>query len=100
MGAHSRPATPATTTTVADRETTERLYTRTLDGMDETSGDVEAPTGWFAIVPEGDSWYILIRDTLGFTHGYLMGSETHARTVYDALEAEYAAWSSQDCKEA
>ena len=98
MGAHSRPDEPGTdTATVVDRETTDRLYQITLDGMCDTSGDVEAPTGWFALVPDGDAWYLIIQDILGFNHGYRMGSEVHARTVYAELDDEYSKWLGQEC---
>ena len=77
---------------IADRATADRLYESTMDGMAETSGDVEAPTNWFGLVEDDGTWYLLIHDTIGFTHGYACDSETEARGHYEELEREYGEW--------
>lgn len=85
---------------------------------DAVNGDVESPTGYFALVyvPGGfvsqlttldevraatgddsltlveSGWYIVIHDSLGFVHVDHVNDETQARRIFDMLEAEYALW--------
>jgi len=80
------------------RPTVEQLYEQTLHGFDETNGDVEAPTGWFALVdwPNGKA-YLIDRDERG--NMTLLGEaerftpeSTELGNRYQALIEEYDAW--------
>ena len=77
---------------IANQATTERLHEITMNGMCETSGDVESPPGWFALVPDDGTWYLLVETILGFRHGYAYDSEEEARGIYEALDREYSEW--------
>jgi hypothetical protein len=59
-----------------------------ISGQDAESGDVQAPTGWFALFGRR----ILRHDNYGF-----VGTETYpdpmaAAAAYDLLDVEYAYW--------
>lgn len=89
------------------RSSTEaRIYGWTLDGMDESSGDVESPVGWFgkASATSGDNesefvqavmggaWFIVRDDSQGFTEVEVYATEAERDEAYGLLEDAYAEW--------
>lgn len=79
-----------------------------------SDGDVEAPTGHFAIIDAtteratmGDvledtgltiydvpvAWFVVVTDSLGFIHPIECASEAEAWSLYREREREYVAWS-------
>jgi hypothetical protein len=88
------------------RPTAEQVYESTLDNLfdGESEGDVEAPTGWFALVnwPNGCT-YVVTHDHLGFSHmrasddpqrNTISTAPTKAQLtkVYQGLCDEFSAW--------
>ena len=76
------------------------LYTHTLEGTfeGEHSGQVDAPTGWFAKVKwpwDGHGWYLVAHDSLGYSYVLATGQEDVDKT-YAALERQYGEWDSDD----
>ena len=57
--------------------------------FDTTSGDVESPTGWFALVGKR----ILYHDERGFVWVVKYGDAFGARQVFDAMSHLYDVWS-------
>lgn len=87
----------------------EELYRITLDGWCESSGDVESPVGWFALVEDyEDCDWIVREDTFGFVD--IEGPFDHididtsvgggyyqpARRRFEELCDEYGAWMGDD----
>lgn len=68
------------------------VYIDVHDCYDETSGDVEAPTGWFG---RAGRW-IVTHDSFGFVHGTKAGTLDEARKLFESLNAEYDEWSADD----
>lgn len=80
--------------------TAEMLYEHTLDNLfeGEHSGQVDAPTGWFAKVKwpwDGQGWYLVMHDDHGFSH-ILARGEDAVDAAYSLMEQEYAAWDDGD----
>ena len=73
------------------------LYEQTLHGVDQTSGDVASPTGWFAITPDAyGTWYLVKLDTLGFSHAYACRDEAQAQEAFDTLDMAYSEWLAEE----
>jgi hypothetical protein len=70
------------------------LYELSLDGSmaDDESGNVEAPTGWFARFGKR----ILTEDSQGFVDVTRLANEQAALAAFDELMDEYVKWDSQD----
>lgn len=85
-----------------DSELAETLYGLTLDGTCDTSGDVDAPEGWFALVEDHEDMDWIVReDHFGFVtiEGPLdhidIGSDGYyqpSRVRFDELCSESRAW--------
>lgn len=79
--------------------TTDMLYQHTLDGLYEgdSSGNVEAPTGWFAKVrwPWNGRWYLIGQDDQGFKDQIAAGEKSVER-VWAAMEREFGRWDALD----
>lgn len=75
--------------------TTDMLFQATLDGLYEgdSSGNVEAPTGWYAKVrwPWNGRWYLIGEDSNGIKDQIAAGQASVER-VWAALEREYGKW--------
>jgi hypothetical protein len=56
--------------------------------MDESSGDVEAPTGWFALYGR----HMLYADSQGFISSERFESEEQARQHFELLNTRYSEW--------
>lgn len=81
-----------------------------LDSYERSSGDVEAPTGWFGLyevaqsdrdeyeeAPEvADGLYLVVIDSNGLIWAYQGLNEDHTRRAYEAREAEYGIWLGED----
>jgi hypothetical protein len=96
----------------SDRD--EFLYSLTLDGTERTSGDVQAPTGFYSIIIvaetdvaalhdahpyAGDAAitagnYLLVEDGDGFVTVTDYPTAADAESAFEDLENRYAAWSS------
>jgi hypothetical protein len=72
----------------------DEAYELTLDGLhhESESGNVEAPTGWFALLEHDGVWYIVTQDSLGFKQLFTYAQESMARYEYAEMEREYALW--------
>lgn len=96
-----------------DSRLDEALYTLTLDGTDETTGSVEAPTGHAVLmhidkpfshlqagfdrpvtVPAGH--YIVKEDSQGFVTVETFQTAEDANEEFRAIDAEYAEWLGDD----
>ena len=64
-------------------------YIDTNDYYDETSGDVESPTGWYGIAGK----WIITQSSQGFVYGHKFSTRQEAADEYAALENAYWAWS-------
>lgn len=76
------------------------LYEHTLDNTfeGEHSGQVDAPTGWFAKVRwpwDGQGWYLVAHDEAGNSYILAVG-EDFVNQQYDVLLAEYGKWRSSE----
>ena len=67
-------------------------YIDTACYLDTYSGDVESPTGWFALVGRR----IIVHDSRGFVHVETFPEPWGALQVYDAMDALYCAWANDD----
>jgi hypothetical protein len=68
---------------------TEYLHQLSLDsGWDESSGNVDAPTGWFARFGRR----MLFEDSQGFVESGRWPTEREATEVFEALNARYSEW--------
>jgi len=59
---------------------------------DDTSGDVEAPVGWFGRAGRN----VVSEDTQGFVYRQRCDTVAQAIAIYAELEDEYADWSDDD----
>jgi hypothetical protein len=77
-------------------EVYEYTVASTYEGRD--SGDVEAPTGWFAIVmwPGNERWHIVSHDDLGYSYLSEYMTREQAEADYASLEDNYAKWNAGD----
>lgn len=94
-------------------------FLKWIEDFEADSGNVEAPTGWFALVhitrgtvadwvsQEGDpwmserrnftpGWYILQVNHLGFIHGWYYADATAAERDYADLDRAYGEWENSD----
>lgn len=62
---------------------------------DNASGDVECPTGWFAIVGRR----LIRHDDRGFVWVETYADKDGAERVFDALNALYCAWGDEDAED-
>lgn len=58
------------------------------DLYDETSGDVESPTGWFG---RAGRWLVTI-SSQGFVYGYRFASVALAKSEFESLDMIFADW--------
>lgn len=58
------------------------------DLYDETSGDVESPTGWFG---RAGRWLVTI-SSQGFVYGHRFASVALAKDEYESLDLMFADW--------
>jgi hypothetical protein len=80
--------------------TPDMLYEHTLDNLfeGEHTGQVDAPTGWFAKVKwpwDGQGWYLVVHDSFGFSHIVAKGQDDVDRD-YAVLEGVYERWDDSD----
>lgn len=74
----------------------DELYQATLDGTCDSAGDVESPSGWFALVPDSGDWYIVRQAEDGSRQAIRYQSEDSAREAFDDLDAVYSDWGGYD----
>lgn len=67
------------------------VWIDTNDYYDESSGDVESPTGWFG---RAGKWLIL-HDDRGFVSGTKLATEDEAKRQYEILESAYSNWADE-----
>jgi hypothetical protein len=94
-----------------DSDDHEYLYRCTLDGVCESSGESEAPTGWFAAVsiPPGEALdkehssdldlteppvghFLLIEDSQGFVYVEKYDTDAALGEAFARRDAEYSRW--------
>lgn len=63
-------------------------YIDARDAYDQTSGDVESPTGWFGVAGR----WLITCDERGYMSGEKWTSRAMAAEAFRALDDEYAAW--------
>lgn len=61
------------------------------NGGDQSAGDVESPTGWFARVGK----WVVVTDSFGFWNATKFDSEAKAVVAYEALDADYCEWADE-----
>jgi hypothetical protein len=76
-----------------DSAITEYIYNDMDSWADQSSGDAESPTGWFA--KAGDK-RIIRGDEQGFVWVERFADEAERDRVYDALDEHYGAWSDDE----
>lgn len=67
-------------------------YINENDLYDETSGDVESPTGWFG---RAGRWMVAI-DSSGFVYSRRFNSVVSAQGDFDATDRAYSKWDSDE----
>lgn len=76
-----------------DTAVTEYICTARFDELwDRSSGDVECPTGYFALFGRR----IVVSDDRGFVWTETYGDKFGAEQVYHAMDRYYSAWSDED----
>lgn len=76
----------------ADQGLAERLYSLTLDGFCDGSGDVDGFGLWFGAVDLDGRWFILTEDNYGFVDYIEYSGESERDAAYDEQEREYCDW--------
>lgn len=80
--------------------TADMLYEHTMDNLyeGESHGYTGSPTEWFARVKwpwDGQQWYLIVHDALGFSHIVTTG-EHDVNRQFRQLQAEFDAWENED----